>query len=70
MEEMIQVNQSVPTSLVIWIVIIVIIEFVLKGMALYRAGQNSSKGWFITLLIFNTAGILPLIYLLTHKKSE
>lgn len=35
-----------------------------KGLALWRAAQNKQKGWFIALLVINTAGILEIVYLL------
>lgn len=39
-----------------------------KGMALYRAARNEQKGWFIALLVINTAGILEIVYLLFFSK--
>ena len=44
-------------------VIIFIIVFVLKGLALWHAARRSEKWWFIILLVVNTIGILELIYL-------
>jgi len=35
-----------------------------KGYALWRSARNSQKGWFVFLLIFNTLGILEILYLL------
>lgn len=35
-----------------------------KGIALYKAARNEQKGWFVTLLLLNTLGILEIIYLL------
>lgn len=34
-----------------------------KGLALWKSARLSHKRWFISLLIFNTAGILDIIYL-------
>ncbi len=45
-------------------ILIVIAEIVLKGVSLYRSARNGQKYWFIALLIINTLGILPLIYLI------
>lgn len=52
--------------------VLVILGFTLwsllwKGMALWFAGKNRQKGWFIALLLLNTAGILPIIYLLAFR---
>jgi hypothetical protein len=34
-----------------------------KGVALWKAAHRNQKGWFVALLIFNTMGILPIIYI-------
>ena len=47
-----------------WILLISLWSLVWKGLALWRAAQLKQKGWFIALLIINTAGILDIIYLL------
>lgn len=38
-----------------------------KGMALYSAARKESVVWFWIILIFNTLGILPLLYLIFSK---
>jgi hypothetical protein len=54
-----------------WVLLIsVIIELALKGFALYRAARNEQKYWFIAILIVNSIGILPLIYLLLNPKKK
>lgn len=35
-----------------------------KGLALWRAARRGSKIWFVVLLVVNSAGILPIIYLM------
>lgn len=49
------------------IIIIAIVDIILKVKAMWRAARLSDKGWFICLFIFNTAGILPFIYLRKNK---
>lgn len=39
-------------------------EFVRKWIALYKAGQQKELWRFICIFIFNTFGLLPIIYLL------
>jgi len=52
----------------LWLVILLgAWEVVWKGWALWLAARNNSKPWFITLLIVNTAGLLPIIYIVTMK---
>jgi hypothetical protein len=52
------------------IILILLWSFILKGLALYRAGANRQKGWFTSLLILNTAGILEILYLLFFSKKK
>jgi uncharacterized membrane protein (DUF485 family) len=42
---------------------LVIAIIALKGYALWYAAKRNEKGWFVALLVINTAGILELIYL-------
>jgi hypothetical protein len=41
-----------------------------KLLALYRAGFNRSPGWFIALAIFNTLGILDILYIFVFGKKK
>ena len=50
--------------------VLIIWEGVWKGIALWRAGRNQHLAWFICLFIFNTAGILPIIYILGFSKKK
>ena len=45
-------------------------DFVWKGFALWRAGRRNQPAWFFLLLILNTAGILPIIYLLITREKK
>lgn len=65
-------NQGViiPPELKPVIAIIVLIELVLKGFALWRAAKRGDKAWYIAILVLNTLGLVPLIYLLITRKSN
>ena len=58
----------------IWIIFIISIvvmwDAVWKLIALWKSARNNHLGWFICIAIFNTAGILPIIYILTHKSKD
>ena len=53
-----------------WIIVISIFELVLKMTAMWKAGRRNQLAWFIVIGLLNTAGILPIIYLLTNKKKQ
>jgi len=48
---------------------IVVFELVFKGIALWRSAQNNQNVWFVLLLIVNSVGVLPIIYLLLNRKK-
>ncbi|OGC92894.1 hypothetical protein A3D85_01780 [Candidatus Amesbacteria bacterium RIFCSPHIGHO2_02_FULL_47_9] len=53
-----------------WLWPLLILDVVLRGVALWRAGRNGQKWWFVALLVVNSMGILPGIYLLTQKEES
>lgn len=55
---------------VFFIVLIVLWSSIWKGFALYRAGANKSVPWFVVLFIFNTLGILEILYLFVFSKRK
>lgn len=55
----------------LWLILAVVLaDYTLKAIALWISARNGSKVWFIMLLILNTAGILPLFYILYFSKRE
>jgi hypothetical protein len=50
--------------------IIAVIEVVLKGFAMWKAAKKDQKVWFWLILILNTMGILPLIYLIIYRDKK
>lgn len=52
------------------VLVILIVVLLLKGLALYRAARKESIVWFWVLLIFNTFGILPLLYLIFSRRAD
>jgi len=41
-----------------------------KGFGLWHASKNSQKPWFIALLVINSLGILPIVYLFAFRKNR
>lgn len=52
-----------------WLLPAFFLDLVLKGIALWRSSKNNQKYWFIALLLINSVGILPAIYLLFFSKK-
>jgi len=52
------------------LIVIALFELVMKLIAMWKAGRNNHLAWFIVLGIINTAGILPIIYLLINRKKK
>lgn len=55
---------------VIFIIIAAIWSGVWKGIALWRAGGNKHLVWFICIFIFNTLGILEIIYIFGFSRKK
>lgn len=51
------------------LVILGVWEMVWKGLALWIASQNKQRNWFIAILIINTVGILPIVYIKFFQKK-
>ena len=52
------------------IVIISIWDIIWKGIGMWKSGRNNQLAWFICILIFNTVGILPIIYLAFFQRKQ
>jgi len=48
----------------------IIWELTWKGFALWKAARNNHGVWFVCIIIFNTVGILPIVYLLFNKTKK
>lgn len=58
---------SVSGSMTPIIILLVISDLILRGVSLYRSAQKGQTVWFVALLIINSLGVLPIIYLLINK---
>lgn len=52
------------------LIIFVLLDIFLKGMALWKSAKLGQKYWFVALLLINSVGILPIIYLLLFSKKK
>jgi len=54
-----------------WLFITIIIwSLIWKALALWHSARNNQLGWYIVLIIINTAGILEIIYLLFFRRKR
>ncbi len=56
--------------MVFWLAIVSVWALIWQGIALWHAAINRQKKWFIALLILNTMGLLPIIYLIWFKPER
>jgi len=66
MEEFI--HSQLPWFITI-IIIVTIWDTIWKLIAMWKAARNNHLAWFICIFIFNTIGILPIIYIFLHKEK-
>ena len=52
------------------LVTLVVWSLVWKGIGLWYSGKRGHVVWFVAILLLNTFGILPLIYLSITKKKK
>lgn len=56
--------------LVVVLILIAIWDGVWKLVALWKSARNDQLAWYVCLAIFNTAGILPILYILCFQKCR
>jgi ABC-type multidrug transport system permease subunit len=64
-----QLHSMMPW-LITAIIIVSIWDAVWKLIAMWKAARNNHLAWFICIAIFNTIGILPIIYILVQRKNN
>lgn len=54
------------------VIVLIVWEMIWKGLALYLSARDDSRVWFVAILFINSAGILPILYLLIRlwKKRQ
>ena len=54
---------------IVILVLLAIWDGVWKLIALWKSARHNQLAWFICLAIFNTVGILPILYLLCFQPA-
>jgi len=53
-----------------WWIPLIIWEAIWKGIAMWKAARHSQLKWFIAILVINSVGILPIVYLKFFQKKK
>lgn len=59
-----------PSVFIISLIFLSLWELTWKGIALWYASRNKQKRWFVFLLVVNSLGIVPMIYLRWFKPKK
>lgn len=51
------------------IVVLALFDAVMKVIAMWKSARNNHLAWFICIAVFNTIGILPIVYLVLEKQK-
>ena len=52
------------------IILLAIWDGVWKAIGMWKSARHNQLAWFICIAVFNTAGILPMIYLGFFQKDK
>ncbi len=52
------------------IILLALWDGVWKLIAMWKSTRNNQLAWFVCLAIFNTVGILPILYITLFQKAE
>jgi len=63
------VLETITSGLMLVLALIIVWSLIWKAIALWKCGRNNQLVWFILVLVLNTAGILPIIYLVWFQKK-
>lgn len=57
-------------SIIVTVLLLFLWELFWKGIALWKAAHNEDRHWFVALLILNTLGVLPILYIYVFQKGK
>lgn len=61
---------NLTPGMILVFVLVALWDGIWKAIGLWKSGNHKQLGWFIIILLFNTLGILPIIYLLFFQKKR
>ena len=61
----------ISENTLLWLIIALTIwDLIWKGFALWKACKNDHMPWFGVMLVLNTIGILPILYIFVFSKIQ
>ena len=63
-----QLGQLTPMNF--FLIVLLIWSLIWKGIALWKAARHDQLGWYLAILILNTAGILDITYIWFFQKKK
>ena len=59
--------------LMAWFIVVIIVLAIWGGdwkvIAMWKSARNNQLAWFVCITIFNTLGVLPILYILFFQKT-
>ena len=55
---------------IIFLGLVALWDGVWKAIGMWKSARNNQLAWFVCILLFNTAGILPIVYLAWFQKRS
>ena len=62
-------NFEITTTQTIVLGVLAVWDLYWRGRALWHSAQAKNRNWFIALLLINSIGILPIIYLYNTRQK-
>lgn len=57
-----------PATVLFGLLLVTLWTLLWNGLGLWAAARQKQKGWFIAILLLNTLGLLPIVYLIWFRK--
>jgi hypothetical protein len=65
------ITSSLGLNIAPWLLAIILIwTLIWKGIALWKSARLNQPIWFVALLVLNTIGILPILYIFVFSKYK
>lgn len=51
------------------IILLALFDGTMKAIAMWKSARNNHLAWFVCIAVFNTVGVLPIVYLVLNKNK-